>query len=278
MRTALGLTVLLLMLTSCSGPSRPEQVGVFVLTTDGWIPLTAEENMWSRGRQKKFPDPSTLPRATTDAVVFVNHVPLNVSSLRWLVSKTEEPDPNFQAGKRLDGTVEAIPLEAGQYEIRVPEFPRGTYCILQSMSRYSSISYCFNAGPERRAAEDVAAATPASPEEVLRLNQRETMASLRSIGKAIEMYSIDNYIYPKVDSIEELLPLITRYETELPTTDSWGNSFWIDSSHAEYMIGSGGKDGGRVAIEEERGATTDPNAGIIFRNGQFTQWPKGLAD
>ena len=104
--------------------------------------------------------------------------------------------------------------------------------------------------------------------------QKRTMADLRSLGTAIESYSIDNNVYPAANDFSTLEGVIEPiYIRTAPESDGWGRTFLVTSTNTLYTIGSGGKDGG--ALTGSGGATTSFNDAIIFANGQFTQWPEG---
>jgi type II secretion system protein G len=105
--------------------------------------------------------------------------------------------------------------------------------------------------------------------------QKRTMADLRSIGTAIETYSIDNNDYPVAATMAALAPLIEpTYIRTAPASDGWANGFVVASIVSQYTVCSGGKDGGTCA-GEGAGATTDFDLAITFTNGQFVQWPEG---
>jgi hypothetical protein len=120
--------------------------------------------------------------------------------------------------------------------------------------------------------------------------QRHTMADLRSVGTAVESYSIDNDLYPlQLDGLrgletirEKLEPIYIRI---LPMTDAWGNPllYWSDERH--YVLVSPGEHGLLDPVwdldpdapwEIEFGGEEDhPDADIVFMDGQFVQWPRG---
>jgi len=106
--------------------------------------------------------------------------------------------------------------------------------------------------------------------------QKRTMADLRSLGTAIESYSIDNNVYPVAATMAALETSIEPiYIRTAPDTDGWGRTFIVTSTNVLYTIGSGGKDGGALTLIGTGGATTSFNDAIIFANGQFVQWPEG---
>jgi len=106
--------------------------------------------------------------------------------------------------------------------------------------------------------------------------QKRTMADLRSIGTAVETYSIDNNDYPVAASIGALAALVEpTYIRTAPQADGWSNAFLVASVAAEYTLCSGGKDGG-ACTGDANGATSDFDSSITFVNGQFVQWPEGV--
>ena len=106
--------------------------------------------------------------------------------------------------------------------------------------------------------------------------QKRTMADIRSIGTAVETYSIDNNDYPVASAMNTLAGIIQpTYIRTAPQADGWGNTFSVDASTTEYTVCSGGKDGG-TCTGDDGGATQDFNDSITFANGQFVQWPEGV--
>lgn len=105
--------------------------------------------------------------------------------------------------------------------------------------------------------------------------QKRTMADLRSIGTAIEAYSIDNNQYPVVTTMPTLEAVVEPlYIRTAPQNDGWGRTFVVSCASGEYTVCSGGKDGGACS-NDASGATTSFNDSITFANGQFVQWPEG---
>jgi general secretion pathway protein G len=106
--------------------------------------------------------------------------------------------------------------------------------------------------------------------------QKRTMADLRSIGTAIEEYSIDNNVYPngRADMTTLQSDIEPLYIRTAPEDDGWGRAFVVSTATTNYTVCSGGKDGGSCT-SDAGGATTDFNSSITFANGQFVQWPEG---
>lgn len=109
--------------------------------------------------------------------------------------------------------------------------------------------------------------------------QKRTMADIRSIGTAIESYSVDNNIYPTASDANGLKTALEPiYIKKMPLQDGWnGNLVYTPSATAGagYTIKSSGK-GNAVEGSPTGGKTTDFTKDIIFVDGQFTQWPEGV--
>ena len=105
--------------------------------------------------------------------------------------------------------------------------------------------------------------------------QKRTMADLRSVGTAVESYSIDNNVYPIATAMSTLETFIEPvYIRTAPLTDGWTRTFLVAATIGEYTICSGGKDGG-ACTSDGAGATGSFNSSITFTSGQFVQWPEG---
>jgi hypothetical protein len=125
---------------------------------------------------------------------------------------------------------------------------------------------------------------PRTTTELLKVS----MADLRSIGTAIETYSIDQNTYPaqpngllSVDLISpDLSPIYIR---NLPVKDPWGNEVLYWSDQSSYIVISMGADGvldrpyeikpGWLDPGSFLGEYSDPATDMVFCDGQFVQWP-----
>ena len=106
--------------------------------------------------------------------------------------------------------------------------------------------------------------------------QKRTMADLRSVGTAVETYSIDNNEYPTTATAAGLATVLEpTYIRNMPLADGWSNGFFVDADPTTYTVCSGGKNGGDCT-GDGGGATQDFNDSITFVDGQFTQWPDGV--
>jgi len=122
---------------------------------------------------------------------------------------------------------------------------------------------------------------------IQRGKQKRTIADMRSIGTACEAYAVDNNMYPDVQTIEQLAPVLEpTYINKLPQKDAWERNFtfqsWKDREDIQgpnqYVLISGGKDGSldHDSLEDyESGETTSFNSDIVFSAGSFLQYPEG---
>lgn len=106
--------------------------------------------------------------------------------------------------------------------------------------------------------------------------QKRTMADIRSVGTAVEEYSIDLNVYPVASSMGTLEGVIEPlYIRQAPASDGWSRALQVASTNTEYTICSNGKDGSGSCTGEALGARTSFNDSITFANGQFVTWPEG---
>jgi general secretion pathway protein G len=105
--------------------------------------------------------------------------------------------------------------------------------------------------------------------------QKRTMADMRSIGTAVEAYSVDNGRYPVASDASTLaLAISSNFVKVMPERDGWDHSYVVNSETTAYTVFSSGKDGapsGCVIGTQ----TTQFNQDICFSHGQFIQYPVG---
>lgn len=112
-----------------------------------------------------------------------------------------------------------------------------------------------------------------------RAKQKATMADMKSIGNALELYSVDHNTYPRgltdanTQSVSSFLS--PGYMKTVPPGDGWNNAWHIDTSATGtvYTITSYGRDG--VPGTNPGGPTSDINCDIVYSNSSFFQWPQG---
>ena len=115
--------------------------------------------------------------------------------------------------------------------------------------------------------------------------QKRTMADLRSMGTAIEEYSIDNNFYPAATSVATLEDEVSpSYMRKLPERDGWGLAFHVASTSGDYTLASCGKGESAACTPSvtagggDGGKTNLFTDDIVFSNGSFVQWPEGKQD
>lgn len=106
--------------------------------------------------------------------------------------------------------------------------------------------------------------------------QRATMADMRTVSKAVEIYAIDHGLVPvATGTIADLATLLDpANSTVVPTRDGWGRDFTYHSSGGmDYTIASFGKDGidGADLSLEKR---FDVDLDIVLANGVFVGSPE----
>jgi len=104
--------------------------------------------------------------------------------------------------------------------------------------------------------------------------QKRTMADMRAIGTAVEVYAIEHTVYPTAGTAAAIKALIDPiYIKVMPTEDGWSKPYQVDATSFRYTIYSQGKDG--VGNACAQGTTSNFNDEICFVNGQFQRFPQG---
>jgi hypothetical protein len=113
---------------------------------------------------------------------------------------------------------------------------------------------------------------------------KKTMADLRTIATALEARATDTNEYPESCDMETLRKLLEpAYVSRMPSRDAWGHELvYVGSpSHQTYRFVSAGADGVFDArskqIDDVPPRETDSfDEDIVFQNGQFLQYPRGI--
>ena len=121
-----------------------------------------------------------------------------------------------------------------------------------------------------------------------RARRRPAFADMRTLGAALESYSVKEDAYPRTPGsafvpTDRLAPLLLpTYLHQLPRLDGWGHPYLVRSSEAAYTIvsyGSDGRpDGPGDPVPDSSGGTTSFSNDIIFSNGSFVRFPRGGDD
>ena len=120
---------------------------------------------------------------------------------------------------------------------------------------------------------------------IQRGKQKRTMADIRSVGEAVEIYMVDFNQPPQVNGNVSGLStyLEPDYIKQLPEVDGWNQPLKYAYVNDNYTIASGGKDRSNPDMNQcnasycnAQGNCTDFDADIVFANGQFICKPEGL--
>ena len=107
-----------------------------------------------------------------------------------------------------------------------------------------------------------------------RSKQRGTMADMRSIAVAVEIYQIDKGFLPDPSNMIQLRTLLIPYQASVvPVVDRWGRSFSYSQDGTNYTVESFGKDGANGA-EVTYATRSDTNLDILLSNGMFMFAPE----
>jgi len=106
--------------------------------------------------------------------------------------------------------------------------------------------------------------------------QKRSMADIRTIGTALEMYQKDNSFYPKLTdtTISDVRSHLHMYNSNFNAIDGWGMDFYYSSEGRDYSLVCFGKNRAQD-LPYIYGATHSFDADIVFTQGTFVQWPEG---
>jgi general secretion pathway protein G len=106
--------------------------------------------------------------------------------------------------------------------------------------------------------------------------QKATMADMRTVGRAIELYRVDNGFLPDSSGgLIPLIPVLIPYQTSVvPTSDHWNHTYMYTSdSSGNFSLESYGKDGidgANITIATRFNFDED----IVLSNGLFVASPE----
>lgn len=112
---------------------------------------------------------------------------------------------------------------------------------------------------------------------VQRGRQSRTMADIRSFATAVQAYQSDYLMLPRLNGNASLLRayLEPTYLKTLPVNDGWNQPLKYISDGLSYSVISYGADQ-EADSSYAAGRTSHFRQDIVFRNGQFYQWPEGV--
>ena len=110
-----------------------------------------------------------------------------------------------------------------------------------------------------------------------RARQKRTMADMRGIAEAIEMYHTDLMYFPIYDDVvaDTLEDDLRIYVRQFNGVDGWNNPFYYVSDGEHYSLTSHGSDRMEDA-SAALGGTTRFATDIVFSDGVFVQYPEGV--
>jgi hypothetical protein len=99
-----------------------------------------------------------------------------------------------------------------------------------------------------------------------------TLRAMLEAAQAIEMYAIDNAVYPDIEETAYAYDVLSIYLQGAQLVDSWGTTFAITSTNDRYSIVSAGSDR-QFDDALAKGATREWSADIVVDTGELLQWP-----
>jgi hypothetical protein len=119
----------------------------------------------------------------------------------------------------------------------------------------------------------------------VRKRLEKSMANIRTLGQAIEMYQMDHAFLPQTDNMEELAELLAPFymSDKEAIKDGWGNLLVYQYSTGEFArdytvmsYGADGEPGPDIPEEERDPAFINFEEDIIWFNGYWTKRPPEL--
>ena len=111
-----------------------------------------------------------------------------------------------------------------------------------------------------------------------RSRQSRTMADIRSVAQAIELYQQDLSQFPEAVggcTAEDLRPLLDAFVGEYSAVDGWRRPLMYESDGTDYTLLSYAANGA-PDLPYTNGPTHRFEDDIVFSVGTFIQWPEGV--
>lgn len=121
-----------------------------------------------------------------------------------------------------------------------------------------------------------AIAIPALQTAVDKAKQRRTMADVRILGQSVNVYQIDESIFPaNGTTAPELQTMLVKYSKSVPPIkDGWNHFFHYSSDgRSWYSLESFGKDG-VDGVDISRATKLQFALDIVYASGQFAASPE----
>ncbi len=110
--------------------------------------------------------------------------------------------------------------------------------------------------------------------------QVTTMANIHTLAVALEARATDTNEYPRVRTIDQLVPLLEpTYLKHVPRSDAWGHPWRYEGSKDHYAIGSAGRDGKfeKASLRQyPKTATSNFDDDLVYRDGEWISYPKSF--
>lgn len=122
----------------------------------------------------------------------------------------------------------------------------------------------------------VAIAIPALQTAIDKSKQRGTMADMRMLGQSVNIYQIDESIFPTTGTPASALSALLRtYSKSVPPIrDRWNRDFnYASDSFTWYSIESYGKDG-IDGVDITQATALQFELDIVYASGQFVSAPE----
>lgn len=272
----------------CNGGPHPKRIGVFV-DADG---KTTEITAYAR-EAAGLPEGELPPVVKSGVRAFYANIPDSIVSESG-VYFLEKLDRRWHAQTSSKVPAKLEKLSGNLYRFGLPDAKDQQRVILAlreaRQTVFLGLRVVMPLGvPDRMYAVQLGeAVSPAVGDEEA---ARRTMGYMRSLATAVEAYAVDFDRYPPSGSSDGTIAagrgarmdrtlagyVSPTYIRRAPLSDGW-NSWFIyecDAEGSHYQFQSAGKDG-LLQTSQAIGATTDPNADLIYRDGQFVQWPKDV--
>jgi len=121
-----------------------------------------------------------------------------------------------------------------------------------------------------------AIAIPALQTALDKSRQRVTMADMRSIGQAVQLYEIDHSIFPADATPATTLVVLLQPHTKeiLPSRDSWHHDYdYRSDTSTWYSLQSFGRDG-IDGVDITPSTSLQFNLDLIYSVGRFANAPE----
>ena len=108
---------------------------------------------------------------------------------------------------------------------------------------------------------------------------KHSLGGLHTIGSALEAYRSKHGAFPACSGRQPVQvlesSLVPEFLPQLPKTDVWAHPYLVATTPTHYEVWSLGADG-VAGPNDFDGPTDDLNSDILFSDGRFARYPRGL--